>query len=84
MRAYLIKGLEVFVGLGAVIFVALSVIQGVQNNGLWGGIFGFIVGTMFAAIIFGALAALLDIREQTLAANKLLKQMNDKLTGKYE
>ncbi len=82
MRAYLIRGLEVFIGVGAIIFVALSVMQGVQNNGLWGGLFGFIAGAMSAAIVFGALAALLDIREQAHKANKLLEKLNSRLAEK--
>lgn len=76
MRQLIIRTLGFLIGVGVLAMLILGTLAGlrsVPDEPLIGGIFGFLCGLIVAALVFGTLAAVLDIREQLIAIRGLLE-----------
>jgi hypothetical protein len=76
VRRMIIKTLEFLIGVGVLAFLIGGTLAGMRAIGeepLIGAIFGFLCGLIVAALIFGIVAAVLDIRDQLIRIRILLE-----------
>lgn len=80
MRRMLIKILGFLIGVGVLAFLVVGTLAGmraIREEPLIGGAFGFLCGLIVAALVFGVVAAVLDIREQLIRIRALLEDEAD-------
>jgi hypothetical protein len=76
VRQLIIRTLGFVIGVGVLAMLVVGTLAGmrsVPDEPLIGGAFGFLCGLIVAALVFGALAAVLDIRDQLIAIRALLE-----------
>jgi hypothetical protein len=72
----IIKTLEFLIGVGVLAFLIAGTLAGMRaiaEEPLIGAIFGFLSGLIVAALVFGIVAAVLDIRDQLIRIRVLLE-----------
>lgn len=80
MRRMIIKTLEFLIGVGVLAMLIGGTLIGMRAIGeepLIGAVFGFLCGLIVAALVFGIVAAVLDIRDQLIRIRVLLEDEAD-------
>ena len=80
MRRMIIKTLEFLIGVGVLAMLIGGTLIGMRAIGeepLIGAVFGFLCGLILAALVFGIVAAVLDIRDQLIRIRVLLEDEAD-------
>ena len=80
MRRMIIKTLEFLIGVGVLAMLIGGTLIGIRAIGeepLIGAVFGFLCGLILAALVFGIVAAVLDIRDQLIRIRALLEDEAD-------
>lgn len=76
MKRMIVKTLEFLIGVGVIVTLVAGTaagLRGVPEAPLIGGIFGFVCGLVAAALVFGIVAVLLEIREQLIRIRVVLE-----------
>lgn len=78
MRRLLIKTLGFVIGVGVLALLAAGTLAGmraIEEQPVLGAVFGFLSGLVVAALVFGVVAAVLDIRDQLIRIHALLEDV---------